>query len=433
MSNLTPTFTAQQSRKTKCNTRRGSVSELLVRRYLRRLKEGEIELRHQDGRRYSLGSPAEDGLRARLTVRDSKFYRDLVRGGELGLAESRIAGHWSSHDMTSLLRIFCRNLPAAGRMETTISRMKRLAASCRHWLSGNTRRGSRRNIAAHYDLGNDFFSLFLDSSLMYSSALFDRDHTTLEEASRNRLDRICQRLDLQPGDHIVEVGTGWGGFALHAAQHYGCRVTTTTISRRQYELVGSRVGEAGLEDRITLLQQDYRNLRGTYDKLVSIEMIEAVGHGFLPQYFATCRNLLRPGGRMLIQAITMPDQRYDRYRRSIDFIRRYIFPGGHLPSVTAMQQAVARRTDLFLTSVDQFPESYARTLREWRRRFLERLDDVRQLGFDERFVRMWEYYLCYCEAAFLEKTVGVGHFVWERPGISGKSSEQSREVAHGVG
>ncbi|MCA9114535.1 MAG: class I SAM-dependent methyltransferase [Planctomycetaceae bacterium] len=401
---------------TSATSRNSNFSRSLVRKYLAGLRQGQIELLECSGQRELLGSPAEDGLRVELTVHQPDFYSSLIRRSELGLAESRMRGDWSSSDLTTLLRILYRNSAARGGMRSLTGFISQLLDRGRHWLARNSLRGSQRNIAAHYDLGNEFFSLFLDPTMMYSSAVFDAEHPTLEQAAVHKLDCICRKLNLQPRHHVMEIGTGWGGFALHAAQNYGCRVTSTTISRRQFELASRRIRDAGLEDRVTLLLQDYRTLSGTYDRLVSIEMIEAVGHDYLPVYFETCGRLLSPGGRMLVQAITMPDQRYDSYRQSIDFIRRYIFPGGHLPSMTAMQQATARRTDLLLTAVEQFPDSYARTLREWRSRFMSRLGEVREQGFDERFIRMWEYYFCYCEAAFLEQAVGVAHLIWERPG-----------------
>lgn len=401
---------------TASTSRNSGFSRSLVRKYLAGLRQGQIELLESSGQRELLGSLSEDGLRAELTVHQPDFFSSLLRRGELGLAESRMRGHWSSPDLTTLLRILYRNSAARGGMRSFTGSISQLLDRGRHWLARNSLRGSQRNIAAHYDLGNEFFSLFLDPTMMYSSAVFDAEHRTLEQAAVHKLDSICRKLNLQPGHHVIEIGTGWGGFALHAAQNYGCRVTSTTISRRQYELASRRIRDAGLEDRVNLLLQDYRTLSGNYDRLVSIEMIEAVGHDYLPVYFETCGRLLNPGGRMLVQAITIPDQRYDSYRRSIDFIRRYIFPGGHLPSMTAMQQAAASRTDLLLNAVEQFPDSYARTLREWRSRFMSRLSEVREQGFDERFIRMWEYYFCYCEAAFLEQAVGVAHLIWERPG-----------------
>ncbi len=364
---------------------------------------------------YELGETAPDGLSAEVTLHQSRCLPQVAWGGSVAAAEAYMAGHWSADHLVNLFRIFCRNIHQDVYLSKAVSHVAAAASRLRHWTSTNTRAGSRRNIARHYDLGNEFFSLFLDSSLMYSSALFEEPHLTLETAAEAKLDRICRALDLRPGDHVVEIGSGWGGFAIHAARNYGCRVTTTTISRNQYDHVRQRVAELGLGEQVRPLQSDYRDLVGQFDKLVSIEMIEAVGHRYLRTFFGRCDQLLRPTGRMLIQAITMPDQRYEEYRRSVDFIQRYIFPGGHLPSVGAMQQAVGAASQLQLVECQQFPESYALTLREWRRRFHQRLEEVRQLGFDEAFIRLWDYYFAYCEAAFLERAVTVGQFVWEKP------------------
>lgn len=395
---------------------RGSAStgwfESRVLNHLQTLRHGRLELQTTD-RVHEFGA-ADSDLSARLIVRDPRCFRDIVCGGALGAAEAWMNGRWTADDLTSVLRIFCRQLDRSSAMDRGFARIAGWLARGRRRLARNSRVGSRRNIAAHYDLGNDFFELFLDPTLMYSSALFEQEPQTLEQASIAKLDRICRTLDLRPDDRVIEIGTGWGGFALHAARNYGCHVTTTTISARQYELARRRVAAGGLSQRVHVRREDYRDLDGRFDKLVSIEMIEAVGHEYLPTYFRACNRLLRPAGRMLIQAITIPDQRYELYRRGTDFIRRYIFPGGHLPSVGAMQRAAAGSTQLQFVEATTFPESYARTLREWRKRFFERLDDVRELGFDERFIRMWDYYLSYCEAAFLERVVSVGHFCWDK-------------------
>jgi cyclopropane-fatty-acyl-phospholipid synthase len=284
-----------------------------------------------------------------------------------------------------------------------------------HALRPNTRGGSRRNIAAHYDLGNDFFALFLSPDLMYSSALWEGDDDTLEQASTRKLEAVCRQLQLQPGDRVVEIGTGWGGFALHAARHYGCHVTTTTISREQHALATRRVAEAGLQDRVTLLREDFRDLRGTYDKLASIEMVEAIGARNLEAYFAKIGSLLRPGGRALVQAITIEDHRYAQALGSVDFIKRHVFPGSFIPSVAALVAAKARASDLALDALSDFGPSYARTLQAWRQRFLAQLPQVRAQGFDERFVRLWEYYLAYCEGGFRERSIGVAHLALRKP------------------
>ena len=381
---------------------------------LSNLQHGQIQLDFPSGTSLQVGAAAEDDLHASVTVHDDRCLREIAVGGSLGAAEAYLRGMWSASDLVPLLRIFCRNMDELTRLDTGIAAATAYVARLLHRFARNSTRGSRRNIAAHYDLSNEFFQLFLDPTLMYSSGLFERPGQTMEQASVAKLDRICRKLELQSDDHVIEIGTGWGGWALHAARHYGCRITTTTISRNQFDLARQRVAAAGLNERIEVLFEDYRNLTGQYDKLVSIEMIEAVGHEYLPRYFRKCDQLMKPGGRMLVQAITMPDQRYAAYRKSVDFIQRYIFPGGHLPAIGAMQAATEQGTRLQLIDAVQFPESYARTLRLWREQFLAKLENVRELGFDERFIRMWYYYLCYCEAAFLERSVSVGQFVWQK-------------------
>lgn len=284
-----------------------------------------------------------------------------------------------------------------------------------HWLTRNTLAGSQRNIAAHYDLSNDFFAAFLDPTMTYSSGIFEQPETTLAEASLAKYERLCQLLDLKPHDHLLEIGTGWGGFACYAAHEYGCRVTTTTISKAQHDFAKQQIAAAGLEKRVELLQYDYRQLQGKFDKIVSIEMIEAVGHEFLGTFFGKCDELLRPGGSLAVQAITMPEQRYQQYRRSVDFIQRYVFPGGCLPSVGALV-AATERTTLQLTMLDDFGMDYARTLELWRENFHANLDAIRELGMPERLLRTWHYYFCYCEVAFREQLIGLKQMVFVKPG-----------------
>jgi len=287
-----------------------------------------------------------------------------------------------------------------------------------HWMARNTRGGSSRNIQAHYDLGNDFFQLFLDPTMMYSSGIFEHLQMTLEEASIAKLERICRKLDLKPGDRVIEIGTGWGGFAMHAARHYGCHVTTTTISPSQHAMARERIAAAGLSEQIDLLLTDYRDLGtrgGQYDKLVSIEMIEAVGHHYYDTYFRQCSELLKPEGAMLLQAITIADQQYEVAKNSVDFIQRYIFPGSCIPSVTAISDSLARVTDLRLTHLEDIGPHYATTLRLWHDNFDAQLDAVRALGYPETFIRMWQFYLCYCEAGFIERVIGDAQLLLIKP------------------
>ena len=350
-----------------------------------------------------------------MRVHHPRFYRQALWGGDLGVADSYLAGDWDCDDLTALFRLFVRNAATADGMNRLAGWIAGLSARLYHRWHPNHRRGSRRNIEAHYDLGNALFELMLDETMCYSSGIFPAADSTLREASIEKMDRICRKLDLQPGDEVLEIGSGWGGFAMHAAANYGCRVTTTTISQEQYALARKRIEDAGLSDRVTLLNADYRDLQGQFDKLVSIEMIEAVGHKYLDAYFACCSRLLKPEGTMLIQGIVMNDQRYAQYLRSVDFIQRYVFPGGCLPSVGAMVQSVGRATDLRLVHLEDFAPHYARTLSEWRARFLDRLEDVRCLGYTERFIRLWLYYLSYCEAAFAERYIGVVQVQFDKP------------------
>lgn len=381
---------------------------------MRRLRDGTVIVSDPLGTE-EFGSSDDAELRASVAVHDPAFYRRVAAGGSLGAAEAYLAGDWSCDDLTALFQVLIRNPQAMGGMDGGLTCLTRWFARAGHWRRRNTRAGSRSNIEAHYDLGNEFFQLFLDETMMYSSAIFPHPNSTLYEGSVEKLDRICRKLDLQPGDRVLEIGTGWGGFALHAARNYGCHVTTTTISREQYELAGGRIHDAGLKDRITLLLEDYRDLKGTYDKLVSIEMIEAVGHEHYDQFFRVCRERLQADGLMLLQGITMNEQGYAAYLRSVDFIQKYIFPGGCLPSILSLGQSVARSTDLRILQIDDYAAHYARTLRLWRARFVAALDQVRALGYSERFLRMWEYYFCYCEAAFEERYIGLAQILLAGP------------------
>lgn len=351
-----------------------------------------------------------------LTVHHPRFYRRAVLGGGLGVAESLGEGDWSSSDLTGLVRLFVRNLAGADVVNGPLGGLRHQVARVGHQLARNTVGRARRNIWQHYDLSNDFFRLFLDETLTYSCGLFRSPQDDLQQASVEKIDRACRLLDLQPGDHLLEIGTGWGGLALHAARHYGCRVTTTTISARQHELAAERIAESGVADRIRLLFEDYRSLQGQYDKLVSIEMIEAVGHQYYDTFFRKCGQLLKPDGEMLLQAITIVDYRFAHHRRTVDFIKQYIFPGGCLPSTTALLTAMSRTSRMRLVHLADFAEHYATTLRTWRQRFRERLPEIRQLGFDDRFLRIWEYYFAYCEAAFLERHVNVSQMLFAQPG-----------------
>lgn len=383
---------------------------------LRQIQRGILVLR--DGNEvYDFGKiRTECKLRVTIEVRDPRFYSDIAFGGSIGAGEAYMADYWRCSDLTGLVRLLLHNRHVLDSMETGLASLTQPLQKILHWLNRNTHAGSRRNIAAHYDLGNEFFRLMLDDSMMYSSAIFAKPGMSLHQAQTYRLDHICRRLDLQPGDHLLEIGTGWGGLAIHAARHYGCRVTTTTISREQYELAKTRVAEAGLTDRITLMLEDYRKLIGKYDKLVSIEMIEAVGYQYYDDYFRQCGGLLKPDGLMLLQAITISDQRFEKAKNSVDFIQRYIFPGSCIPSVTALLNAMTRSSDLRLLCLEDIGIHYALTLRAWRENLDRQTGALRMLGVTPEFRRMWEFYLCYCEGGFIERAISDVHMLLTKPG-----------------
>ncbi|MBW4933260.1 class I SAM-dependent methyltransferase [Marinobacter sp. F4206] len=353
---------------------------------------------------------------AELVIHDHSTWRDLLTGGSVGAAEAFVNGDWSTPDLVALLRFFTRNVDRMNEFEDRFSWVTKPALKGLHWLNRNTREGSRKNISAHYDLGNDLFELFLDPTMMYSSAIYPSEHATLDEAAVHKLDTICQKLDLQPEDRVIEIGTGWGGFAIHAAKHYGCHVTTTTISKEQLELAKARVAEEGLDDRITLLFDDYRDLEGRFDKLVSIEMIEAVGPQFLDSYLAQISTLLKQDGLALVQAINMPEQRYQRALKNVDFIQRFIFPGSFIPSFGAILDSVRTQSDLVLTHAEDLGFHYARTLHDWCERFMANSGKLDSLGYDQAFRRLWEFYFAYCEAGFSERAIGVSQILLAKPG-----------------
>ena len=390
----------------------GTAARQLVLSRLARLSHGRLRLREQsEVIHFGGGAP---GPEASLTVLDPACYAELAFGGSIGAAESWMLGHWGTDDLTALLCLMLRNREVLDGLETGFARLSAPLRLAAHWLQRNTRAGSRRNISAHYDLGNEFFRLFLDETLMYSCALFERPDMTLAAASTAKLEAVCRKLALGAGDHVLEIGTGWGGFALHAAGRHGCRVTTTTISPSQREVARARVRAAGLEDRVTVLLEDYRDLRGRFDHLVSIEMIEAIGHRQYDEFFRRAAALLVPGGRMLLQSITIADRHYERARDEVDFIKRYIFPGSCIPSVGALVRSIAATRQLDVEHLEDIGPHYATTLAHWRDNFLTNLPQVRALGYPESFCRMWEFYFSYCEAGFAERALGDVQVVLRR-------------------
>ena len=402
--------------KTSLSTTHNLTSALLrrgVMRQLGQLKNGHLVV-IENGERLMFGDCGA-GLVGEVQIHDTSVWGMIASNGSIGAGEAFIHGYWSSPDLTKVVRVLVSNMQVLDAMEGGLARLGRPLIRGLHWVNRNTRKGSQKNIAAHYDLGNEMFEQFLDPTMMYSAAQFLTADDTLEQAQLNKLERICQKLDLKPEDHLLEIGTGWGSMALFAAQHYGCKVTTTTLSKEQFDYTQARVEALGLQDQVTLLLEDYRDLTGQYDKLVSIEMIEAVGHHFLSSYFKQCSHLLKPRGLMLLQAITIREQRYEQAKSSVDFIQRYIFPGGALPSVQKMLEIVGKDTDMNLMHMEDFGLHYAKTLRLWHENFRRAHGRLTELGYDEYFLRLWEFYLCYCEGGFLERSIGTAQLLLAKP------------------
>ena len=387
------------------------LAERAVRAGLRDLAYGRLVV-EAAGTPVAYGS--DRGPTAEVVVHDDAFWRAVAFGGHVGAAESYVAGEWTTPDLPAVVRIFARNREALDGLETGLARLAQPLRALLHARNRNTRSGAARNIHAHYDLGNDFFSTFLDETLTYSAGVFEHPGATMRDASVAKYDRLCRKLAIGPDDHVIEIGSGWGGFALHAAGTWGCRVTTTTISREQHALATERVRAAGLQDRVEVRLEDYRDLRGQYDKLVSIEMIEAVGHHYFGTYFERCAELLKPTGLAAIQAITIQDRLYESARREVDFIKRYIFPGSCIPSVSVLTGAAAP-TDLRLVHLDDMTPHYAETLRRWRFRFHERWEEIAAQGFDEPFRRLWDFYFSYCEGGFDEAVLGSIQLLFAKP------------------
>jgi cyclopropane-fatty-acyl-phospholipid synthase len=393
-----------------------SLGRRLLHAQLRRLRDGEVRV--QDGASEErFGARTERcPLTVVIEVLHPRFYADAVFGGTVGAGAAYIRGLWRCSDLTGLTRLMYVNRDVMEQMDLRWTFLSRPLLRAFHWLHRNSKAGSERNISAHYDLGNDFYRLMLDETMTYSCGIFSDEATTLAAASRAKFESVCRKLALQPADHLLEIGTGWGGLAIHAAENYGCRVTTTTISREQHAFVRGQVERRGLGDRITVLLEDYRSLKGQYDKLVSVEMIEAVGASYLDTYLAKCATLLRETGAMLLQAITIQDQNYRAQLRSVNFIQRYVFPGSFIPSVNAIAESLCRVTDMKIFHLQDIGPHYARTLALWRKNFFEHLATVRKLGFSEQFIRLWEFYLCSCEGGFAERALGDVQLLLTKPG-----------------
>jgi cyclopropane-fatty-acyl-phospholipid synthase len=383
---------------------------------LKRLEHGELIFMDELGTHRFGKRTTECTLTATVHVNNAQLYADAAFGGSVGAGEAYIRGLWRCDDLVSLIRLFVINRDILNGMDSRWSFVTQPFLKLFHLWNRNSKAGSARNIAAHYDIGNELYELMLDDTMAYSCGIFATPEATLRDASIAKFDAACRKLDLKPTDHLLEIGTGWGGLAIHAAKNYGCRVTTTTISRKQYELAKAKVDAAGLGDRVTLLLDDYRDLQGQYDKLVSIEMIEAVGAQYLDTYLRKCASLLKPEGAMLLQAITIQDQLYAQALKSVDFIQRFIFPGSFIPSVNAISRSLTQVTDFKIFHLEDIGPHYATTLRHWRERFFARLQAVRQLGYSDSFIRLWEYYLCYCEGGFAERQLGTVQMLLTKPG-----------------
>lgn len=401
---------------TPTNRRDRFFRKMLLTRF-RPLLQGHLVVIDSDGHHLIGEDGCSQNESPAIYVHNPRFYRRILSGGNLAAAEAFMDRDWSCNDLTRLIRLMIQNLQLTDSLDDSWARGRRFLERMGHWLRRNTLKRSRQNIEAHYDLGNRMFSLFLDPTMNYSSALFKKidshgPRESLHRAQLNKMEKICRTLALQPGDHLLEIGTGWGSLACYAAKHFGCKVTTTTISKEQYQWVKKRIEIEGLEDQVTLLDQDYRNLTGKFDKIVSVEMIEAVGDQYYGGFFAKCRDLLTSEGILLLQAITIVDQRYQKHLRSVDFICKYIFPGGSLPCVSRLVDVAAKSSEFRLLNLNDFAPHYAETLRRWREKFWQNIEAIKDLGYDDRFIRMWDYYLAYCESGFDERQINVSHLLF---------------------
>lgn len=365
--------------------------------------------------KFSFGDTGSE-LRVNVQVHSQEFYVMTGSGGAMGIAEAYILGYWTSDDVVMLMRIILKNRSIMLSLNDGFAKILSPINKLIHRSRQNTLKGSKENILAHYDLSNDFYKLWLDPTMTYSCAYFKDTNTTLEDASIEKLDRMCRKLNLSEKDNILEVGTGWGSFSIHAAKNYGCSITTTTISDAQYEYAKARVVEEGLESKINVINKDYRKLNGQYDKIVSIEMIEAVGYEYISEYFRKLSSLLKPDGLMALQGITYNDQNFDTYKDSVDFIKKYIFPGSCLISISQIIDVIKNKTDLSMIDMEDITRHYAETLNRWRKNFMSVLPEVKEMGYSKAFINMWEFYFLYCEAGFLERNIGDVQMVFAKSG-----------------
>jgi cyclopropane-fatty-acyl-phospholipid synthase len=393
----------------------------LVFALLAKLNDATIDI--IEGDKCTVFGDRQSALKGQIVVHDTSFYQDVVSDGSIGAAEAYVKGKWTSPELTKVIEVMARNQSQLDKIESQVRWFTQFKKRLLRYKNANTVQGSKKNILSHYDLGNALYSRFLDPAMQYSSAIYSDTATTLNDAQQLKLDIICQRLELKEDDQVIEIGTGWGGLAIYMAQRYGCSVTTTTISDAQHQYAKEQIEALGLKDKITLLKQDYRTLTGQYDKLVSIEMIEAVGHEYHATFFKQCANLLKDDGKMLIQAITIADGRYESYRKNVDFIQKYIFPGGCLPSIAVITSHLARNTDMVAQEVHDIGLHYARTLHDWRENFEKQWSSLIHFGYDEEFKRLWLFYLCYCEGAFLQRVISTHHIVARKPRYRGVKDE----------
>lgn len=395
------------------------LSRRLVLRALQSLNRGTLEFVEANGTRHVFGAGSGAEPKGCIEVLDEDFWTDLLFGGSISVAAggSYMRGHWRSPDLSAMLRFFAANEHVLLKLSHPLLTlpMRALMWFRHHVLNTNTVVGAQRNIAAHYDLDSNFFKLFLDEEMMYSCNIYPKAASTLDEAARHRMNLICKRLELKKDDHLLEIGSGWGGLAIFAARKYKCRVTSITISKGQHEYALQRVRDEGMEDRVEILLRDYRAMEGKFDKLVSVEMIEAVGAEYFKEYFRRCSDFLKPDGLMLIQGIFVPDHKYLIKRMGVDFNKQYIFPGGCLPSLAVVMRAIAKRTDLQLIDLNDITTHYVRTLSDWCERFMSQLDKVREMKFDEEFIRMWEFYLRYCQSGFDQRLVSNYQLLFAKP------------------
>jgi cyclopropane-fatty-acyl-phospholipid synthase len=385
---------------------------------LEKMPLGTLQLTLPGGETLTFGNG--EGIAAEVSIKSEDFFRKAVLYGDIGFGEAYVDGDWNTPDITKVISWFLLNVEHApsvsgSKQKTFMLNLLKFFNWLKHLNRANSIEGSRKNISEHYDLNNDFFSLFLDPTMTYSSGYFETENTSLREAQEEKYDRLCRKLKLKPADHVLEIGSGWGGNAIYMAKNYGCKVTTVTISEEQYKLAKEKIEKEGLSERIDLRLSDYRHIEGKFDKIVSIEMLEAVGHGFLEAYFKKCHELLKKDGALALQVITCPDPRYDSLRKGVDWIQKHIFPGSLLPSVGAINKAINNTGDMTLFNLEDMGLHYARTLSIWRKNFNMTLDKVRELGFSDAFIRKWNYYLCYCEAAFAMRNINVMQIVYTRP------------------